>query len=336
MNQPPQSSVFRKKRVLFSLTLSFLIGALIGTLFHKFIAEEIFRKKIYFHEVRKSGYSFINPLFECEPAGIPPELVSFKAKVNDLTEKIIKDGRAIEISVYFRDLNNGPWFDVFGDEKFLPASLMKLPIMMAYLKKAETNPQLLNTSLTFSKDPSPWREHFQGSERLEKGRSYTIEELIERMIKYSDNDAKDLLADYDPKSFDSVQRYLGLQAWGYDKPEEEISVITYATLFRILFNASYLSPEMSEKALEILSQSQFPFGIVQGVPAGTKVAHKFGERYDNYTWQLHDCGIVYYPKRPYLLCIMSRGSSIDELTKVIREISSLVYSQVNKSTKDNV
>ena len=46
--------------------------------------------------------------------------------------------------------------------------------------------------------------------------------------------------------------------------------------------------------------------------------------------QLHDCGIVYYPKHPYLLCVMTRGDSFEYLDDTIRDISHLVYQEVNE------
>jgi hypothetical protein len=41
--------------------------------------------------------------------------------------------------------------------------------------------------------------------------------------------------------------------------------------------------------------------------------------------QLHDCGIVYLPGKPYLLCIMTRGQDFTNLTSTVKEISALVY-----------
>ena len=35
---------------------------------------------------------------------------------------------------------------------------------------------------------------------------------------------------------------------------------------------------------------------------------------------MHDCGIVYIPNSPYLLCIMTKGNSNDKLLKVISDM----------------
>ena len=95
--------------------------------------------------------------------------------------------------------------------------------------------------------------------------------------------------------------------------------------------ALYLNRELSEKALQLLSLQDFPRGIVAGVPPGTRVAAKFGEivpeRTDEDT-QLHEFGIVYHPKRHYILGVMTRGRDFAKQVGIIREISRLVYAEV--------
>jgi hypothetical protein len=59
-------------------------------------------------------------------------------------------------------------------------------------------------------------------------------------------------------------------------------------------------------------------GLKAGIPANIELAHKFGERgiigmNGREQKQLHDCGIIYYPKHPYILCIMTRGYERDKL-----------------------
>ena len=84
---------------------------------------------------------------------------------------------------------------------------------------------------------------------------------------------------------------------------------------------------MSEKALSILSKSNFVYGLRGDIPEKIKIAHKFGERwFDNGSEvQLHDCGIVYYPENPYFLCVMTKGNNESQLKSVIKNISSIVY-----------
>lgn len=101
-------------------------------------------------------------------------------------------------------------------------------------------------------------------------------------------------------------------------------------MFRGIYNGSLLNKENSNKVLEWLSQSKFKDGLVAGVPGSVMIAHKFGERLlEDNTKQLHDCGIVYYPDNPYLLCVMTHGNDYEKLEKVIQDISKMVYTEVD-------
>lgn len=64
----------------------------------------------------------------------------------------------------------------------------------------------------------------------------------------------------------------------------------------------------------MLKDSEFRGGLVAGVPSNIMVAHKFGESKLNNEKQFHDCGIVYFPKNQYLLCVMSRSSIMETLS----------------------
>jgi hypothetical protein len=89
---------------------------------------------------------------------------------------------------------------------------------------------------------------------------------------------------------------------------------------------------MSEKALELLTREDFPQGIAAGIPKGIPLAAKFGE-FEEETGkkekQLHEFGIVYHPKGPYILGIMTKGSDFTLQANVISAISALVYQEVD-------
>jgi hypothetical protein len=83
---------------------------------------------------------------------------------------------------------------------------------------------------------------------------------------------------------------------------------------------------------------EYKDGLIAGVPSNITISHKFGEREltdekGNVVNQLHDCGIVYYPEHPYLLCIMTRGKNIDNLSRSISAISKIVYQEVSLRAK---
>lgn len=286
-------------------------------------------------EVRESGYKFISPLLECETGQNYYKLNgldSLQTEVESFVAKEKGSNNITDAAVYFRDLNNGPWFGVNEHTAFSPASLLKLPVMMAYYKKAESDPQFLTKRVTYEAKDALLNQNITPKDSIQIGKSYTFEDLLERMMIYSDNAALTLLEDnIEPQLIDKVTLDLGVETANDSSPIDFMSVKGYAGLFRILYNASYLNKEYSEKTLQILSKSDFNKGIVAGLTPDVTVSHKFGERQlDTSSFQLHDCGIVYFKKGPYLLCIMSRGNSMQNLEQFINRVSSITYSGIQK------
>lgn len=181
---------------------------------------------------------------------------------------------------------------------------------------------------------------------LQVGRSYTVDELLHQMIVYSDNVATHRLANFvDFTILSKTYSDLGIVNPYYRSggplgvvasAEYRISVHSYASFFRILFNASYLSKTMSEKALSLLADTEFKNGIEAGVPPTIKVAHKWGVHVAGARGeqkQLHDCGIVYYPEHPYLLCVMTSGTSLDYLDLAIASVSRSVFENIDRQRR---
>src|SRR5205085_2810740 len=100
-------------------------------------------------------------------------------------------------SVSFRDIDASAGFSLNPSEQFNPASLIKVPTMMAYFNLAQRNPGILSQKITYDglKNANT-QEHFVSQTQLIPGNTYTVEELIEHMIKYSDNNAGTMLIDY--------------------------------------------------------------------------------------------------------------------------------------------
>jgi hypothetical protein len=179
-----------------------------------------------------------------------------------------------------------------------------------------------------------FRQYFKPEQEIDPSQTHTLEALIQSSIRYSDNYATIELAKHaEPGSLNNLLSELHIEI-----PVSNADFITvkdYATFFRVLFNASYLNQDNSEKALELLSKTTFTEGIVKLLPPETLVAHKFGEKEPNPQGirQIHDCGIVYYPLHPYLICVMTRGTDPDQMAQTIAEISRLVYEEVSKQVE---
>ncbi len=278
-------------------------------------------------------YKYINPLLAVDVLNENwPQYDQLKSDLNNYITKQRIENKIEKVSIFFRNFSDTSWIGISEDEKYKPGSLFKVPIMIAYLKQAETDRSILRKKLKFDNpNDQSARQDIQPTKQIEFGHEYTIEELIYYMIVYSDNSAANILAKgiyLDQKnSYTEMLSDLGLPVF-----TEEISVKNYALFMRILRNATYLNRDMSEKALGILANVDFKDGLVAGLPKDTVIAHKFGEAATEIDGQnleqLHDCGIIYYPNHPYLLCVMTQGKNVSDLEETISNVSKLFYQQI--------
>ena len=324
-----------KKSMYFGAGLTLAILA-IGFIFGRFESAKtvIAEQKIQENSQRGSdgkSYNFISPLLDCG------DLSNLSSKsINEMKEEVtvlVHDSKAKGIedaAIYFRDLNNGPWFGINERDGFLPASLLKVPVMMNTFKQAMDDPSFLTKQFVYEGGSHNTSEYFKAESELKDNHTYSIDEAVASMIMFSDNNATAVLG-YALDTSTLLSSYTDLGIAVPNMPDYAISAKTYGSFFRILYNSTFLSKEYSEKALRLLSQTVFSKGLVAGVPSTVKVSHKFGERQvDADTNQLHDCGIIYYPNRPYLLCVMTRGKDFDKLVSFIAKVSKKVYSIVDQ------
>ena len=280
---------------------------------------------------RSKQIGLTSPLLDCELNTYlqEPQLHQAKTDIEAYLQENKNSYR--ETAVYFRDLNNGPWFGINERARYAPVSLLKVPVMIAYLKIAESNPLVLQDKLPYGGE-HVLDENIPVSQQLTQGVSYSLNELIHRMIALSDNVAFEILVNHlNNEDLKTVHQELGLIYPDKLTPDDYITVKSYAGLFRILYNSTYLNREMSEKALSYLLDSDFDRGIRAGLPKNIRSALKFGikdgleEKEDS---QIHDCGIVYVPEKPYLLCIMTKGQNREKLVEIIANISKTVYKNI--------
>ena len=283
------------------------------------------------------SYQFIKPLlaYRIPSAEGQEEFQPLQNEISDFINREKRRGRLNHASLFLSELDRGRWIGVNENERHTPASLMKVVVMMGYLKYAETDKKILSRTLAYSKSIDETRKNisFDGPSELQVDEAYPIDYLIEKMIIDSDNGALALLLENIEQNYlDSL--YQSLTVRYPMKDRYLISPRDYSLFFRVLYSATYLSEEMSEKALSLLSKTTFKDGLVGNLPDDIKVAHKFGEHIISDADQirgmeLHDCGIIYYKPSPYFLCVMTSGNELDALKDFIKDISSLIYGEIS-------
>ncbi len=304
-----------------------------------FFGRSVFSKQsgsVDFQPLReKSGnYSFISPLLTCQLSekiafpNLKPLAMAFQGVIDDA----LAIGNAEKVSVYYRDLNTGFWTGVGENDGYEPASLLKVPMMIAYEKSVEDGENSFQKSLVYNGTDYNVGENIKPEQAITIGKPYSALAMIRSMIVNSDNNA--YLALYhavDTKALIAAYTDLGLTV-SHDNEVNTISPKQYSLFLRVLYNASYIDREDSEAALKLLSESTFDSGLASSLPKSVQIADKFGERgLPDGSKELHDCGVVYYPSRPYILCVMTHGSDIARLSETISAISKASYDFVAKN-----
>ncbi len=278
---------------------------------------------------------FTNPLLDCNPnfSYINPVLEDIIIKKID---ELNKKPSIEKVSVYLRFLNNGAWFGINEKEKFIPASLNKVPLMIAVLKFSETHPDILDKTFLFDETLGAFNETTP-SNTVTNQKKYTLLEVVEYMIKHSHNETAELLYNLINK-YDNTfvgQVFLDL---GIDAPQQgktyQITTKDFASFFRVLYNSTYINEKNSETALYYLSETDFNDGIVKGIDDNIIISHKYGQISDNKLMQLHDCGIIYFPDNNYILCVMVKGYNLKNMTTVIQEVSKTIYTEIKRQKTD--
>lgn len=277
------------------------------------------------HGFRRKGYKLTRPLLmldrECDDESLRP----LRLKVQSYIDQMTREGVCESASVYFRMLDNGRNFSV-NENAYSPGSMMKVVTLIAYLKMAEHQPQLLDKRFVFTGKmaglPAPTITTWVG---LKPGVSYSVNQLLEFMIVQSDNDATAMLnANLDMSVYNQVLEALELPIPDPHQPDYPLTTESMSRFFRLLYNASFLSPEMSDKALQLLTESKFRDGIVRNTPEWVTVAHKFGEKNLDGSFQLSEGGIFFTGSLDYVLIVMTRGTDNAKLKNILADVSKLV------------
>jgi beta-lactamase class A len=279
---------------------------------------------------RLLGYEYIKPLEYAEPENESALYSSFKSKVDALVAEKKKAGLLNNASVYLRDFKKGNWMSFQGKVPFHPGSLVKVPILISYLKFEEHRPGILNAPVTFEAGQYIPSQSYN-SKQIEVGKTYTIRELLEYMIKYSDNNATFLLKkNLDVAQFKKTYDNVGLPVPNIMDVNYSLSAEDFSVFLKVLFNAGYLSIANSEYAIKLLTECDFKEGFLKGLPVGTPVAHKFGEWGDGgVQHELHESGIIYLDGEAYILTVMTSGKNIPDLSKTIQEITQVFYQEID-------
>ncbi len=327
------------KRIL-PHTTALIIGltlGIIGTYYH------FSRNLPALNSLRLGADSLINPLLACniDNPRPPTYITRLQFTLDDLVDSHIDQNHITSAGIYLYDLNTSSSLSINPDDKFYPASLNKIPIMLAAYKTLESNPEFFRQTLVLEEEVDLNRgQEITPQDTILPYNTYTVREALTKMIYDSDNNGYYALTQLlDQKLYHQV--YDDLQIPLIRDTQTVADYITpenFSYFFRVLYNATYINNTNSRRALVHLSRVKYDQGLRADIPEDIPIAHKYGlltladPNGQVTSRELHDCGIVYYPDNPYLLCIMTKSTApIDQIEKAIQDISNTVYNQVSGS-----
>ena len=328
--------MFTKKVPLYFVFLAFLISGVIlcvGFVLNNKSKAEIETVSVTqpqpscdLNIARLKGFEFIHPLLYAEPNCESEELSSHKLEIETIINSNKVEGNITAASVYLREFKQAQWISINENETYSPGSLLKVPELIAFYKMNELVPGFLDRTIVCDGSFANNRVIAFESKHIVNGKTYTIKELLYYMIVYSDNDATIMLNKVIDKSvFNDVFSDNGLKEPVFNSSSYPITARDYSIFMKELYNASYLNFKDSEACLSLLSKSEFKDGLLSGLPANSTVVHKFGEGCFDNAPNFSESAIVYSSGKSYLLTVMTKGTDMKKLPKVIGEISKKVY-----------
>jgi len=231
----------------------------------------------------------------------------------------------------FIDINSGNSFDIDSTDQYIAASTSKLPINLYLFKLIEEG------SLDFDIEMEYLEEDLEYGTGLiikgDYGDKYTVAQLVEYSLRYSDNCAINMIIRLCGKQdILSYMSALGAQVnYGY---RNRTCPSDMALFTKELYDRYIENPDLYGIMVDYLADTIFNDRINLYLPDGLKVSHKIGNYIKENAY--NDVGIV-FDGNPYIVSFMSEQTNDNlEAFEVIAQSSLMIYNFMNGEKYDNI
>ncbi len=260
----------------------------------------------------------------------PSEIaIDFRVLQTSLETYIAQNSLLNSASLYFEYLPTGSSIGLNEDKVQVGASLLKLPLSIAVFKAVEQGKVRLDDTYPLKKE---WLNNGYG-DLYKRGEGYrlSVREALSYALSKSDNTSALMLFDIVAKAQGTDRpNLLGFIDANYKESNTHEVLIdsrSYSSILKCLYFSCFLNKDHSQETLKYLANSESHERLELYMPTThAPVAHKIGV-FNEQTQS--DCGIVYVPKRNYVLCIMVDGKD-PQASKEIGRLSEIVYNYVSK------
>jgi beta-lactamase class A len=272
------------------------------------------------------------------PANTFGGLVPAGRSLNWLQQRLrqLKSGKyaSLGVGLSVLDLETGNYLDLNGDKAYPTASMIKLPILMAFFQDVDAGKIRLDETLTMTRDVV-----VGGSGEMQDlpiGSKFSAWEVADKMITISDNTATNMiikrmggLAVVNQRFRDWGLRKTVMRNWLPDLSGTNTTTTKeFMQLLTLLDRQKLLSSRSQSQALDILSRVRNRKLLPVGLGSGAKIAHKTGD----IGFILGDGGIITMPTgKRYLAAVLVESEYNDPAARdFIQDASRLIYTYLSQ------
>jgi beta-lactamase class A len=265
---------------------------------------------------------------QARASGPPPAMRSLRASLHNLVTRFPATS-AVEVL----DLSSGYHIGYNSGASMPAASTIKVPVMVEVFRQLELGRFDLTRRLTLLGSDKDY-----GSGDLcdsSSGTTYSVSDLVEKMIDISDNTATNMLIRLvGRQSINATMTNLGLEhtrltsdvrtgSWSV-RQTLRTSPDDMVRLLALMAKRELVDGWSSNEMISILEEDQINTLLPASLPDGVPIAHKTGSFFDT----LNDVGIVYADDAPYVIAVMTTNLPSLSLGRTfIRSFSLLTFNQ---------
>lgn len=320
--------------VLYGLRLLILgvgIGAIAGTLLSILDPASRLTAKDSQPQVQAAQQSQASAaIAQASALKLSQEIMPLRTSVQQLTAKNPK----LLPGVFFVDLDTGAYLDLNAGSTFAAASMIKVPILVAFFQDVDDGKIRLDEMLTLKQELIGGGS---GSMQYKPpGTKFTALETATKMITISDNTATNMLIARLGGAAALNQRF---QSWGLTTTEirnplpdlsgtNTTSPKDLGQLMALVNHGDVMSLRSRDRLLDIMRRTKTNTLLPRGLGQGATIAHKTGD----IGTLIGDVGLVDMPsgKRYVAVVMVRRPHNDNRAQELIRQISRAAYQQFNK------
>lgn len=247
-------------------------------------------------------------------------------------------------AVYYINLENGETLGVNETMPIIAASTIKIAYNTYLYEKAESGELSLTETMKYNAAAYPQGDLEYGTGTIQNsadGTEYTLQEVSHLAITISDNCGNNMvirrlggedainnnyfktissMVDYREKV--SYTDYMGNAAEG----RRRSCALDLAKHTEHTYRDWERNPDHYQPLIDDLCNTEYNWGVPQGVPSNVKVAHKVGFNGASY----NDSGIV-FGTEDYVLCMMTESGDASKAQQIMGEISRMVYEYIESN-----